>query len=194
MHVRYRTLLICGACEEVVVGVFDRSSNMHFQGGMTPAACQSDTRRFEWQLTNTYPKPEPSKCPSHTPPELKRIFLQGCNALKRGDPDASGAMSRKVVDVSTQMLLAEKSKDYRSIYNRIEALAANGTLTPDLKDWAHEVRLGGNDAAHDLDPFTKEETEELLDFAELYLTYVYTLPNRLQERRARPKNTPANSN
>src|SRR5580700_3168739 len=117
MHVRYRTLLICGACEEVVVGVFDRSSNMHFQGGMTPAACQSDPRRFEWQLTNTYPKPEPSKCPSHTPPELKRIFLQGCNALKRGDPDASGAMSRKVVDVSTQMLLAEKSKDYRTIYN-----------------------------------------------------------------------------
>ena len=65
----------------------------------------------------------------------------------------------------------------------IEALAEKGSLTPDLKAWAHEVRLGGADAAHDLDPFKKEEAQELLDFAELYLTYVYTLPARLKERR-----------
>jgi hypothetical protein len=54
-----------------------------------------------------------------------------------------------------------------------------------LKDWAHQVRLGGADAAHDADPFTSAEAEELLDFAELYLTYVYTLPGRLKERRER---------
>jgi len=58
-------------------------------------------------------------------------------------------------------------------------------LTPDLKDWAHQVRLGGADAAHDADPFTSTEAEELLDFVELYLTYVYTLPGRLKERRDR---------
>ncbi len=33
--------------------------------------------------------------------------------------------------------------------------------------------------------FTNKETDELLDFAELYLTYVYTLPGRLKERRER---------
>jgi hypothetical protein len=192
MTARYRTLLICGGCEEAVIGVFDRQivTNSYPQHGLTPASCQSDPRRNQWQLTAIYPKPEPSKCPPHTPDDLKRIFLQASDSLKRNAPDASGAMSRKVVDVSTQMLLGEKSKDYRTIYDRIEALADKGTLTPDLRDWAHEVRLGGNDAAHDLDPFQKEEAEELLDFAELYLTYVYTLPNRLKERRARPK-TPA---
>ena len=36
-------------------------------------------------------------------------------------------------------------------------------------------------------PITKEEAEELLDFVELYLTYVYTLPERLRLRRARRK-------
>ncbi len=89
------------------------------------------------------------------------------------------------MDVSTQRLLADKSKDYKNIYQRIEAVAAKGLLTPDLKEWAHELRLGGADAAHDLDPFTQEEADELLDFAELYLTYVYTLPMRLKERRER---------
>ena|ERR1039457_516312 len=152
MHVRYQSMLICTACEGAVVGVFDRSGGVIYpQNSSTPGNCPADPRKFQWQLTATYPKPEPSKCPMYTPPELKRLFLQASNALKRGDPDASGAMSRKVVDVSTQLLLAEQSKDYGTINARIEALAANGTLTPDLKDWAHQVRLGGNDASHDLD-------------------------------------------
>jgi hypothetical protein len=45
------------------------------------------------------------------------------------------------------------------------------------------VRLGGNDAAHDEDPYTNEEASELLSFVELYLTYVYSLPGRLKARR-----------
>jgi hypothetical protein len=94
-------------------------------------------------------------------------------------------MSRKVVDVSTQQLLGEESKKYGSIKARIDALAKNGTITPDLGKWAHEVRLGGNEAAHDEAPYLQPEAEELLDFAELYLTYVYTLPRRLEERKAK---------
>ena len=94
-------------------------------------------------------------------------------------------MCRKVIDGSTQSLLGDEAKNYPSIYSRIEALAARGALTPDLKEWAHQVRLGGADAAHDLDPFTQEEADELLDFAELYLIYVYSIPGRLEERRAR---------
>jgi len=38
---------------------------------------------------------------------------------------------------------------------------------------------------HDPAPYSKNEAEELVDFAELYLTYVYTLPKRLADRKAR---------
>jgi hypothetical protein len=38
-------------------------------------------------------------------------------------------------------------------------------VTPDLKDWVRQLRLGGADAAHDLDPFTIEEANELVNFA-----------------------------
>jgi hypothetical protein len=93
-------------------------------------------------------------------------------------------MSRKVIDVSTQLLLKEDSAKFGNIKGRIDELAKRNALTPDLQEWAHQVRLGGNDAAYDKDPFTKPEAEELLDFTELYLTYVYTLPGRLAERKA----------
>jgi hypothetical protein len=93
-------------------------------------------------------------------------------------------MSRKVVDVSTQQLLGEDSKKYGTIKQRIDALADKNAITPDLKDWAHEIRLGGNDAAHDEDPYTEPEAVELLDFAGLYLTYVYSMPGKLKDRKA----------
>jgi hypothetical protein len=183
IHQRYRTSLVCLKCEEMVVATFDAPGPSI--PGKSPLQCPIDPQEIGWALTNSYPKPVPASCPSHTPPELKRIFLQAANALKRGDPDASGAMSRKVVDNSSQQLLGDRSNKHNNIKGRIDALAAENILTPDLKNWAHEVRLGGNDAAHDLDPFTQEEAGELLDFAELYLTYVYTLPGRLKERRER---------
>src|SRR5579875_1785339 len=178
---KYRVPAICFNCEEMVVLIFENTG----QGQRQPTQCNADPTREGWAVVNTYPKPKPSRCPSHTPDELKRVFLQAANALKRGDPDASGVMSRKVVDISTQRLLEAESGNYRNIYQRVEAVAAKGLLTPELKEWAHELRLGGGDAAHDLNPFTQEEADELLEFAELYLTYVYTLPNRLKERRAR---------
>jgi len=183
MSKRFRVYMSCSNCEEAVIGTFDKPVNVG--SPQEPLTCPIDPRILGWILTSTYPTPTPKPCPDCTPENLKKIYLQAANAHRRGDPDASGAMSRKVVDVSTQQLLGEKSKDYRDIRGRIDALAADNKLTPDLKDWAHQVRLGGNDAAHDLDPFTPEEADELLNFAELYLTYVYTLPGRLKERRER---------
>jgi hypothetical protein len=186
IQIRYRTWLSCSACEEGIIGIFQYPDRIAFQpNDGAPMQCPIDPRMLGWHLNTTYPSPQPSKCPSYTPDDLKRIFLQADKAQRRGDPDASGAMSRKVVDVSTQQLLGEESKKYGNIRGRIDALALNGTLTIDLKDWAHQVRLGGNDAAHDIDPFTMPEADELLNFAELYLTYVYTLPGRLKERRDR---------
>jgi hypothetical protein len=176
----------CSSCEEAVVAIFEARPNTQAnQPGNSPMSSSVDPTRVGWAMIDNYPKPQPSKCPSHTPDDLNRIFLQAVNAFKRGDPDASGAMSRKVVDVSTQQMLGDESKKFGTIQARIDALAKAGKLTDDLKAWAHEIRLGGNDASHDTDPFTMPEAEELLEFAELYLIYVYSLPTRLAERRAR---------
>jgi hypothetical protein len=183
---RYRSVLVCSNCEEEVIAIFDHATTSPFlPNGGAPQQCHIDPRQQNWALVRMYPMPQASKCPDHTPDNLKRIFLQASDSLKRNAPDASGAMSRKVVDVSTQQMLGDEAKKHGNIQGRIDALASRGKLTEDLKNWAHEIRLGGNDAAHDIDPFTMPEAEELLDFAELYLTYVYSLPNRLAERRSR---------
>ena len=88
-------------------------------------------------------------------------------------------MSRKIVDVSTKQLLGDEAKKYSNIQSRIDAQHQKGKLTPDLKEWAHQIRLDGNDASHDED-FSEEDAKRLLEFAELYLIYVYTLPGRIK--------------
>jgi Domain of unknown function (DUF4145) len=129
------------------------------------------------------PEPKPSRAPDHLPPPLPNLFLQAADSLKRKAWDASGAMSRKTVDVCTKLLMKDEAKQHRDMKPRIDALAAKGYLTPQLREWAHQVRLDGNDAVHDEDPFTEEEAQELLDFTELFLTYVYTLPGRLLDKK-----------
>jgi hypothetical protein len=179
---QFQTFMVCSNCEGGIIGHFERPV---MQPAQTPAQCQIDPRALGFKLSATFPKPEPLKLPTHIPAdELKSYFNQAWDSLRRGNWDASGAMSRKVVDVSTQMLLGTDATKYKSIKDRIDGLGARHQLTPDLKEWAHEVRLGGNDASHDKDPFTQAEAEELLDFTELYLTYVYSLPGRLAERKA----------
>jgi len=172
----------CNKCQGGLIIRYQQQVNHGYQ---SPGACPADPVELGYIVRDMYPTKAPTRAPSHTPDPLARYFQQASDGHRRGDHDASGAMSRKVVDVSTQRLLGEESKKYGNIRDRIDALAAKGALTGDLKDWAHQVRLGGNEAAHDEEPYSKEEAEELLGFAELYLTYVYTLPGRLKERRER---------
>lgn len=179
---RFETFFRCNNCQRgLIVNYLQRGANQY----LSPAACPADPAQFGFFPVVMYPSKEPAKVPGHTPEPLGRYFQQAFDGCQRGDNDASGAMSRKVIDVSTKMLLGEEFKKYGNIRDRIDALATKGALTSDLKNWAHEIRLGGNEAAHDEEPYSKEEAEELLDFAELYLTYVYTLPGRLKERRER---------
>src|ERR1700730_14474489 len=135
--------MICSNCDGAIIGQFDRQTPQHPQ---SPMRCQIDPRQLGFVLSATFPKPEPLKLPSHIPSdELKNYFRQAWDSLRRRNWDASGAMSRKVVDVSTQLLLGADSAKYGKIRDRIDELAKRNALTPALREWAHEVRLGGND-------------------------------------------------
>jgi hypothetical protein len=172
---------VCKHCEGPVIAIY-----MHYERATpehrSPSDCPSDPTRWGYTLGPVFPAPKPNRVPDHLPEGLPHVFQQAANGLRRGDWDASGAMSRKTVDVATKDLMKDVAKQIRDLAPRIDALANAGRLTEDLRKWAHHVRLGGNDATHDEDPFTKEEAEELLDFTELFLIYVYTLPGKMKEK------------
>jgi len=62
-------------------------------------------------------------------------------------------------------------------------LPDNLGVTSAMKQWAHAIRKIGNDAAHEDEPFSAADAEALHSFTELFLTYTFTLPAMLDERR-----------
>lgn len=56
---------------------------------------------------------------------------------------------------------------------------SQGRLTKELKDLGHFIRDEGNDAAHDETPYTEPEAKQLYKYTEVFLTYVFTIPDML---------------
>jgi hypothetical protein len=120
--------------------------------------------------------------PDGLPPAVLRTYLQGRSALERGELDASGAMFRKSIDIATSMM--DQALASKKLVARIDALAASGLLTSTLKEWAHQIRLDGNDAVHDEDEPTRQGAEQLASFTEMFLIYTFTMPHAIATKRA----------
>jgi len=148
--------------------------------GRNPSQYNGDlTKATDFIIPSVYPKLEETVVPEHVPETVTRPFIQAVESKVAGHYDAAGAMYRKALDVG---LKAIDPKLKGKLYERIEKLAAENKLTPSLKDWAHGIRLDGNDASHDEVAFTKPEADEMHAFTQLVLTYLFTLPEKVRQK------------
>lgn len=129
------------------------------------------------------------------PDEVKIAFREALGSLNEGLWNACVLMCRRALEEATRILGEEiEPEDERSKYNkkvlyrRIEHLAKEHRITPDLRDWAHEARLGGKLGAHggtEKQWNTQQDAEEIVEFATWFFRYVFILPQQLAERRGR---------
>ncbi len=173
--------LICAKCEQGVIarvaGVNDRGAGNH---GTSPGTYAHDPRNDGYKLIATWPQAEQLKAPAHTPGHVARFYIQAEDNLRRGNWDAAGGMYRSALDVGTSALDASLTG---RLVKRIDKLAGNLAITPAMREWAHKIRLGGNVALHEEEPFSEAEATALKTFTELFLTYAFMLPGMLEERR-----------
>jgi hypothetical protein len=168
----YAAFSICGGCHGPVCMqiVAPRGKPLSQYNGNLKASTDFIVTRF-------YPEPEKAEAPEHIPPPAASPFIQAVESRRAGHYDAAGAMYRKALDVG---LKAIDPLMKGVLHARIEKLAEDHRLTPSLKEWAHGIRLDGNDASHAEEAFTKEEAEEMHAFTQLVLTYLFTLPEKVR--------------
>jgi hypothetical protein len=172
----YTVLFICNKCSGGVV------ADLRSLPNRDPSDLPGDLRNISYvQILDIQPRATAPDIPEHAPDHIGNYYRQAARNLQRGDYDAAGMMCRKVLE-STTRNLGETSGN---LYQRIEVLAAKHEITPAMKEWAHAIRLDGNEAAHDDDPMEKDAAQDLLNFTELLLMYAYTLPGMLARRRER---------
>ena len=164
---RWDTFATCGYCRRGVVATFDT------KGNKPPKECPPGSLI----LLNTAPEPPNTGAPTHTPGNVALFFEQAMDNLPK-NWDAAGSMFRKALDTGLKSKFPEITGKMSA---RINEAAAQQKLTPELAEWAHQIRLDGNDAAHEEEPFEEEDAKKLCDFTRLVFYYLFTLPGMLEK-------------
>lgn len=178
-------LAVCGICK----GGMTLLSEFRLAGNAHPDLVREDVpypgERFI--IRATWPR-FAGRCPADVPPNVESFYNQGLENLSAGRWDAAGAMFRKSLDVATKIIAPDKRS--KTLFARINELVTEGRLTEAIGEWAHEIRLDGNDAVHDDEPESDDDAAVMRRFAEAVLTYSFTLPALVATNRA--KRHPAN--
>jgi hypothetical protein len=167
--------------------------------------CQKDTYRLYQRLppisaadaVDPQPEREIHQYPVSTligdqskiPAKVRDAWLEAERCLSAGAANACGTMTRRAVDALAQ----DKGAKGKDLFERLADLKAKGLITPDLWDWAEEIRTAGKVGAHpEWEEMTPEEADYALRFLREIIRYVYINPSERQARRLKEtkKKTP----
>lgn len=170
----FTTAFYCGICYGGYIAEILKTD------GDSPHSIKGNIEDVSYlHIENEYPSPQDISAPDYLPENINTFYIQAADSLRVGNLDASSMMSRKALEVAVKKLDGKG----KSLYLKIENLAQEGKITEELKDWAHAIRLDGNEAAHEDEPVTPEFAKEILSFAEMFLMYTFTMPERIALRR-----------
>jgi hypothetical protein len=130
----------------------------------------------------------PVKPPEHVEGDIKNAFNEGAACLSIECYNAAATMFRLCVDLATEPLLpdpedttkTQPNRDHRrKLGLRLKWLFENGCLPRELKELASCINEEGDDGAH-VGNITKDDAENLLDFATTLLERLITEPEKLK--------------
>jgi len=183
----YIMLFQCQVCGEGIIAKIQCPNQNAIQQWTMGQITMQSLQFGQISLLRYWPTEVETKPPANVPDNVTSFYLQGMDNLSRKHYDAAGTMFRKSLDTALKGLdLSGKG----TLQQRINNLPATVVVTPAMKEWAHQIRELGNDAAHDEDPFTEQEATTLQAFTELFLTYTFTLPSMVTVRKSPPPVSP----
>lgn len=132
-----------------------------------------------------YPMPLPKPIDERIPHAIKSDFEESITCFSIAAYRASAVMARRALQ---SICLDKGAKEKDKLEKQIDDLFSQGIITKDLRDWAHEVRFVGNDAAHPKkpendQPVSEEDAKDVLDLLEQFCQVLYVAPAIAEGRR-----------
>lgn len=161
----------CEACKRFVLVVGIRN--------------MAQTHNPPFKLEAFYPLGRPNDSVDEAvPKEIAEDYREGLRCRWIAAYKATVTMCRRAIQASCLEKRADKGK---KLVAQIDELAAKGIITAPLKDFAHEVRLEGNDGAHPdadgLENVIQQDADDIIEFTREYLHHVYVMPAKLAARK-----------
>lgn len=112
------------------------------------------------------------------PESTARAYTTAARSYQVGLYEPCVIMCRKCIEALCKELGSTKG----NLKVRLESLRKNGHIDQKLLTWADELRLIGNDAAHDLDIVIEQvDAQDSLEFVEAILMYAFSLTRKFEE-------------
>lgn len=112
------------------------------------------------------------------PETASRAYDAAARSYQVGLYEPCVIMCRKCIEALCEELGATKG----NLKERLDKLRRNGHIDQKLLTWADELRLIGNDAAHDLDIIIEQvDAQDALEFVEAILMYAFSLTRKFEK-------------
>ncbi len=147
---------------------------------------QNQTQPALYEGIHWWPLPGSTDLDADIPSEVASAYSEGMRALSVKAARAAVVMFRGML----AQLVADKgsaaAQAKHTLYDKLNQMSADGSLHPSLAEWAKEIRLIGNAAAHPdaLDPVSDVEAAELGRLCRQLLNVIYEVPARIVRSRA----------
>jgi len=133
------------------------------------------------------PEPPPIYYEESVPEDIRKAFYEVQKAFRIAEEDftlhAMGcrAVVERALKIYLKEILGVSEDDIKgiSLKKAIDRLVKECILPEPMGEWAHHIRLLGNEATHELSA-SKEEVKELINFTRFLLDYLFVLPCKLQ--------------
>ena len=120
--------------------------------------------------------------PDSLPNNIKTAYDQAARSLHASLFEPCVLMSRKCLEAVCKIHNAKGN----NLSKRLSSLHEMGYIDGRLLNWAHQVRLVGNEAAHDIDTIVCiEDARDVFDLTEAILIYIFSLTKRFESLQAR---------
>jgi hypothetical protein len=138
-----------------------------------------------YSLIDFYPAGSPNdSVDSNVPTSIAEDLREGLRCRWVSAYKATVVMCRRAI----QSTCLDKKMADAKLQLQIDEMATKGLITQPLKQWAHEVRLGGNDGAHPdkdgLKDVSEQDADEIIQFTREFLHHIYVMPSALAARQA----------
>lgn len=143
-------------------------------------------QEWEWdghlgEPSRVYP-PHGDTISSTLPAPLRSAFDEAVTCYRSKAFTAAAVMCRKTLEG----ICKERGITERNLATALTKLRDAGTIDARLFEWADQLRLFGNDAAHDLSVTIEgPDARDIIDFTKALIEYVFTFQERFLAFKAR---------
>ncbi|UVC07371.1 DUF4145 domain-containing protein [Rhizobium sp. TH2] len=142
---------------------------------------EGNVRSLGYAVLESWPTVTESAIPDHLSENVAKTYRSAERNFSTPDgEDAAAMLYRRAIDVA----IREKHPEITGLLAvRISKLAGKGLLPPSMKEWADQIRLIGNDGAHEPEGVTMDDLKPMRGFTEAFLRYFITIPFEVSCRR-----------